>query len=523
MVQSPAPKARPFHANDASYVWTNRFRRASASRLKHQVSIVTLASSAFLFSGSLSTRSEANPPGLSPVFSSQAAVSRSVATSSVAPSIVLAATAEASEIVAPSVANTPVENTPVVTPAEANSIAPSAITAPVASAFKSTKSAAPVLQIDAAGMISAQMPSSQTVSSQTVSPQPLSSQPATLAIPASPQSSQLQSQPVPAPQLGARGKTRPVTSGSAAKSAVQNATSPLAVTKMASSPDSDAASRSKALEVAPKIQVRAVVSGKEQQAQIAVTPKMTVGQALAAMGVSLAILDRVTPDAAALVRDGLTMRVTRIGSQVRTSRKAIPAELRYQPTTSIRAGAKSTIQEAKAGTLEITERVWTRDGKVTKREFVSQRVAAQPQHKIVALGVNSHLMPNNVRPHRRYAKALSYRGGTPRDRMLAPADPRTFAPIKSMKVMATGYSAGPAGGAIGNWTATGVRCTYGAVAVDPRLIPLGSRLYIEGYGYGFACDTGGAIKGKHIDLAFDSPRAAFRHGKRQMKVWILGR
>ncbi len=249
---------------------------------------------------------------------------------------------------------------------------------------------------------------------------------------------------------------------------------------------------------------------------------MTVGQALAAMGVSLAVLDRVTPDASALVRDGIQMRVTRIGSRMRTSKRAIPAELRYQPTTKLRAGRKSTLREAKAGTLEITERVWTRDGKITKREFVSQRVTAQPQHKIIALGVNSHLLPSNVRPSRRYARALPSRSGSPRDRMLAPADPRTFAPVKTFKVLATGYSAGPAGGAIGNWTATGVRCTYGAVAVDPRLIPLGSKLYIEGYGYGFACDVGGAIKGKHIDLAFDSPAAAFRHGKKQVQIWILG-
>jgi 3D (Asp-Asp-Asp) domain-containing protein len=146
----------------------------------------------------------------------------------------------------------------------------------------------------------------------------------------------------------------------------------------------------------------------------------------------------------------------------------------------------------------------------------------EPQPQIVALGVNSQLMPNNIRPHRRYAMALPFRGGSPRDRMLAPANPNTFAPVKSLSVLSTGYAAGRAGGAIGSRTCTGVRCTYGAVAVDPRLIPLGSKLYIEGYGYGFACDTGGAIKGPHIDLAFDSARDAFRHGKKRVKVWILG-
>jgi 3D (Asp-Asp-Asp) domain-containing protein len=251
---------------------------------------------------------------------------------------------------------------------------------------------------------------------------------------------------------------------------------------------------------------------------------MTVGQAVAAMGISLAALDRVMPDASALARDGMSIRIARISAKNEKRRTTIPtAELRYQPTTKIQAGAKQTVQEGKPGTLEITERVWRKDGQVSKREFVSQRIAVAPQPKIIALGVKSHLMPGALAPHRRYARALSFRGGTPRDRMLPPADPGTFAAVKSLSVVATGYAAGRAGGAIGNYTATGVRCTYGAVAVDPRLIPLGSKLYIEGYGYGFACDTGGAIKGPHIDLAFDSPRAAMRHGRKHIKVWILGR
>lgn len=272
----------------------------------------------------------------------------------------------------------------------------------------------------------------------------------------------------------------------------------------------------------PKMRIRAIVSGQVRQAQIALTPKLTVGQALAAMGISLAALDRVTPDASALARDGLSIRVTRVSNKLQKRRTPIATELRYKPTTAIPAGAKQVVQQAKPGAMEITERVWLRDGKETKREFVSKRVAVAPQHQIVALGVQAHLMPNNVRYHRRYASALSFRGGTPRDRMLPPADPSTFAPVKSISVLSTGYAAGPAGGAIGSRTATGVRCTYGAVAVDPRLIPLGSKLYVEGYGYGFACDTGGAIKGRHIDLAFNSARAAFAHGKRQTKVWILG-
>jgi 3D (Asp-Asp-Asp) domain-containing protein len=63
---------------------------------------------------------------------------------------------------------------------------------------------------------------------------------------------------------------------------------------------------------------------------------------------------------------------------------------------------------------------------------------------------------------------------------------------------------------------------YGVVAVDPRFIPLGTRLYIEGYGYAVAADTGGAIKGSRIDLGISSRRdmSAIRNLHR-VRVHIL--
>jgi 3D (Asp-Asp-Asp) domain-containing protein len=270
----------------------------------------------------------------------------------------------------------------------------------------------------------------------------------------------------------------------------------------------------------PEIRLRVFVDGKVRQASVAVTSKLTVGQALAAIGVSLSALDRCSPEASTAAHDLTTVRVTRIKAVLQTRRTPVEPEVRYQPTTVIAPGRKQTVQEPKPGYYEITERVWYRDGKATKREFVSRRLAQPAQDRIIALGVKPHLMPGAIQYHRRYA--LAARGGSPRDRVLQPANPATFQPIRSLNMHATGYAAGPAGGAISNYTCTGVRCTYGAVAVDPRVIPLGSKLYIEGYGYGFACDTGGAIRGRHIDLAFDSARDAMRHGRKNVKVWVLG-
>lgn len=62
----------------------------------------------------------------------------------------------------------------------------------------------------------------------------------------------------------------------------------------------------------------------------------------------------------------------------------------------------------------------------------------------------------------------------------------------------------------------------GVVAVDPNVIPLGSHLYIEGYGYAVAADIGGAVKENHVDLFLPTVEEAKQHGKKQgVKVYIL--
>jgi 3D (Asp-Asp-Asp) domain-containing protein len=73
----------------------------------------------------------------------------------------------------------------------------------------------------------------------------------------------------------------------------------------------------------------------------------------------------------------------------------------------------------------------------------------------------------------------------------------------------------------GNQTATGTWPSRGTIAVDPAIIPLGTRLYVEGYGEGIAEDTGGAIKGEILDLYMESKNEALLWGRRQVEVRIL--
>ncbi len=110
-----------------------------------------------------------------------------------------------------------------------------------------------------------------------------------------------------------------------------------------------------------------------------------------------------------------------------------------------------------------------------------------------------------------------------------PEESRSNAPGRYKAVLdikATAYAAGPHdNGQWGNMTYMGTTVRPGVIAVDPQVIPLGSRLYIEfadGKGmYGVAEDTGGAIKGNRIDIAMQSVAAAYDFGIQNVKVYVL--
>ena len=86
---------------------------------------------------------------------------------------------------------------------------------------------------------------------------------------------------------------------------------------------------------------------------------------------------------------------------------------------------------------------------------------------------------------------------------------------------ATSYTDDPSENGGYSTTRLGTPLRYGVVAVDPRVIPLGTKLYIEGYGYAVAEDTGGAIKGNRIDLCFTNKAQANAFGRKNVKVYIL--
>ena len=92
---------------------------------------------------------------------------------------------------------------------------------------------------------------------------------------------------------------------------------------------------------------------------------------------------------------------------------------------------------------------------------------------------------------------------------------------RTITMRSTAYTSDPSENGGYSTTAMGTAIRYGVAAVDPNVIPLGTRLYIEGYGYARAEDTGGAIKGNRIDLVFGSRSQSNNWGRRTVRVTIL--
>jgi 3D (Asp-Asp-Asp) domain-containing protein len=266
--------------------------------------------------------------------------------------------------------------------------------------------------------------------------------------------------------------------------------------------------------------VKVIVSGHIFDSEVA--RGATVRDAIEACNLKINELDRIFPQPDVPVYNGQRIRITRVRTVTKTRTVTVAPDLRYQLTTDLRPGRVKTVQPGKSGVVELAERIWFKDGVVSGREKLARKVVRPTEDKIIALGARAQYMPGQVPYHNRYARAytLASRSGSPRDRIES-RQTGTLRAVRSVTLVATGYSPDPSENGGWSHTATGLPIGYGAAAVDPRVIPLGTKLYVEGYGYAFACDTGGAIKGHRIDLAYDSYGVANSKGHRKVRAWIL--
>lgn len=287
------------------------------------------------------------------------------------------------------------------------------------------------------------------------------------------------------------------------------------------------------------------------------TAPCTVGELLEANGISVGSDDLVTPDMDDWLSDSTQITVTRVTYTTETETENIPFSVEVQYDTQLLKGQQEIAQYGENGEKSIEYRVEEHDGEEVSREVIKEEEVKAPVNCIVKQGIriaqneqeeqaasaesqttaSNQTLPSS-QPQTESTGELSTAGRSQvwsvpagiqddtENKIITAGDGSSYEYTAVIDVTATAYHRIEDGGEI---TASGTVTKYGTIAVDPSVIPLGSRLYVVSdggdqswsYGPGLAEDTGGLIKGTKIDLFFMTGDEANDFGIRPAKVYIL--
>lgn len=193
----------------------------------------------------------------------------------------------------------------------------------------------------------------------------------------------------------------------------------------------------------------------------------------------------VTPD--------MTIHIISPTNKLTTETRDIPYEVEMRNNDNLPRGRQNVISPGQNGQEKVTYRE-IKVGSETVRQELNREVLSEPVPEIVEVGTGNNL--NMIETSRGFVRYRSAR-----------------------TVEASAYTMAEGSGT--GLTSTGVVPYHGVVAVDPDVIPYGTRMYIPGYGFAVAADCGGAINGNTIDLFMEDYGDAISWGRRDVTVYFL--
>jgi uncharacterized protein YabE (DUF348 family) len=228
------------------------------------------------------------------------------------------------------------------------------------------------------------------------------------------------------------------------------------------------------------------------------TRRHTVGDVLAQEGIALMGKDYSLPPSNTLIDEDMTIRVVRVREALEIEQEPIPFETNWVPDPGMLLDMQQLVQPGESGVIKRRYRATYEDGHEVAYAMEDEWVDHTPSNKIIAYGtkitVQTLETPDGALEYWRHFRAL-----------------------------ATSYSAATSGKSKDHprygITRTGLKAGYGIIAVDPKVIPLWSEVYVPGYGKALAGDTGGTILGRHIDLGFDEDEPPLWY--RWVDVYVL--
>ncbi len=240
------------------------------------------------------------------------------------------------------------------------------------------------------------------------------------------------------------------------------------------------------------------------QTEVYKTVADTVAEVLENKGIVLDSEDEVTPSLETKIKENDHIVVVDHDLQHVTVQEKLPYQTIENENVDLAPGERVIVQKGIEGVIEYEYTFRYENGAEVDRQLVREIKLSDPVDEIVEYG------PEDV----------FELGAIPASK------PTRYSQVKTFQ--ATAYDASPADNGI--WagkTSTGMPLVYGVVAVDPRVIPYGTKMYIESvdgqyiYGYAIAGDCGGAIKGNKVDLFFPSRSDCYQFGRRDVNIYFL--
>ncbi|MCY9188855.1 G5 and 3D domain-containing protein [Bacillus mojavensis] len=261
------------------------------------------------------------------------------------------------------------------------------------------------------------------------------------------------------------------------------------------------------INIEPAFQVTVNDAGKEKKIW---TTSTTVADFLKQQKMNIKDEDKIKPALdEKLTKGKADITITRIEKVTDVVEEKIAFDVKKQEDASLEKGQEKVVQKGKEGKLKKHYEVVKENGEEVSRELVKEETAEQSKDKVVAIGTKQ--------------------SGPKIEKVSASGDSKPVVSRsnestgKVMTVSSTAYTASCSG--CSGHTATGVNLKNNpnakVIAVDPNVIPLGSKVHVEGYGYAVAADTGSAIKGNKIDVFFPEKSSAYRWGNKTVKIKIL--
>ncbi|PIJ98034.1 G5 and 3D domain-containing protein [Lysinibacillus sphaericus] len=234
----------------------------------------------------------------------------------------------------------------------------------------------------------------------------------------------------------------------------------------------------------------------------------TVANFLEQQGVQLNEFDRVESDLEDILTPRSTITVVRVEKDIDVVKDTLDFAVEKRQDATLQKGREQVVNEGEKGTISRTYEIVKENGQVVATYLQSEKVLKEPKNKLIAVGTKTE--EEEVR-----ATTISS----------VPSESIESDNKNEFYVIATAYTAYCKG--CSGTTATGINLRSDSapwmkvIAVDPSVIKLGSKVWVEGYGLAVAEDTGGAIKGNKIDIFVQSETEAKNWGVKKVRIKVF--